>query len=469
MKISFHGAAREVTGSCHLVESNGTRILLDCGMVQGGQERHERNRARFPFDPRTLDLVVLSHAHIDHSGRLPLLRKAGYRGPILATPPTCHLSEILLADSGHIHEEDARWKIKRLRKRGEDYSWVTPLFTRQDADAVLTQFEPLDFDTPHALRKNAGSVRLIRAGHILGAAIVELTLNDHGRSRRVVFSGDLGVDESRLLSQPQSVDCPDYLLLESTYGDRTREDERDRTTQLLEVIQRTVERGGKVIIPAFAVGRTQEVLARINDLVESGRLTGIPVYVDSPMAITATQIFARHASAYSDEARRLLRAGDEPLDFPGLILTRDVAESMEINRRREPAVIISASGMCTAGRIKHHLKHNLSDPRNTVLFVGYQAAGSLGRIILEGTTPVRIFGEWHPVRAAIESIEGFSAHADRRELLGWFGRMGGTPKCTYVVHGEEVAGLALADGLIKTFGAKAEAPYLNQTVVLEDP
>lgn len=467
MKISFHGAAREVTGSCHLVETDKARILLDCGMIQGGKERHERNREPFPFDAKSLDLVVLSHAHIDHSGRLPLLRKAGYRGPILATPSTCHLAEILLADSGHIHEEDARWKIKRLKKRREDYSWVTPLFTQGDAFAVMGQFEPLRFDTPYEMSNGAATVRLIKAGHILGAAIVELTLRENDTERKLVFSGDLGVDGARLLSQPHLPEAPDYLLMESTYGDRSRQENNERTEELYEVIRRTTQRGGKVIIPSFAVGRTQEVLARINDLVESRRLSRIPVYVDSPMAITATHIFARHADAYSEEAREKLRAGDEPLDFPGLKLTKRVQDSMEINRRREPAVIISASGMCTAGRIKHHLKHNISDPRNTILFVGYQAHGSLGRLILEGTNPVRIFGDWFPVRAEIDRIEGFSAHADREELQRWFGGLGKKPRKTWLVHGEEDAALSLAKALEDGYGADVDVPRMNQTINLD--
>jgi metallo-beta-lactamase family protein len=454
LRLSFHGAAREVTGSCHLVETGGRRLLLDCGMIQGGKERHERNREPFPFDPAAVDAVLLSHAHIDHTGRLPLLVARGFRGPILTTEASAALARVLLLDSARIHEEDARWKIKRLKKKGEDHSWVTALFTEEDARATLERLEPVPFDEPVPL-PGIGAVRFVKAGHILGAAIVELTLEG---GRRLVFSGDLGVDGARLLGPPQAVERPDWLLIESTYGDRNRDDGGDRTERLLEVIRRTTERGGKVVIPSFAVGRTQELLARINDLVESGRLSGLPIYVDSPMAVEATGIFAHHPEAYSAEARRLLRAGDEPLAFTGLALSSTVAQSKAINGRRGPAVIISASGMCTAGRVKHHLRHNLADPNATVLFVGYQAHGSLGRLIQSGVDPIRIFGDWYPVRATVETIEGFSAHADLDELLRWFEGLGGVPRRTFVVHGEESAALSFAARLRERYSAEVSVP-----------
>jgi len=462
MRITFHGAAREVTGSCHLVESGPTRLLLDCGMIQGGKERHERNREPFPFDPDKLSAVILSHAHIDHSGRLPLLCKAGYRGPILATEATAKLCEILLADSAHIQEEDARWKIKRLEKKGKDASWVKPLYTREDALATLERFVPVPFDRPQDLGDGA-TVTFVKAGHILGAAIVQLEIPVDGGSRKITFSGDLGVDGARLIGPPRKVDCPDYLLIESTYGNRQRKEEPDKTELLCDVIERTFKRGGKVVIPAFAVGRTQAIMARINDLVESGRLAGLKMFVDSPMAVAASGVFALHPEAYSEEARRLLRAGDEPLEFDGLKLTRSVEESKAINESRYPAVIVSASGMCTAGRIKHHLKNNISNPASTVLFVGYQAAGTLGRAILDGVDPVRIFGEWYPVRAEIARIEGFSAHADNLELQEWFESLGGPPKRTFVVHGEESVALEFGSTLKRKFGAEVEVPERHQS------
>jgi metallo-beta-lactamase family protein len=467
MRVSFHGAAREVTGSCHLVECNGRRLLLDCGMIQGGKERHERNREPFPFEMGELSAVVLSHAHIDHSGRLPLLCRAGFKGPILATEPTAELCKIMLKDSARIQEEDARWKIKRLRKRGKDSDWVKPLYTTEDVDCILDRFVPLRFDEPYEL-DGGTRVTFTRAGHILGAAIVRLELAPNGGPQRTLtFSGDLGVPTARLVGGPQSVPCPDYLLIESTYGDRSRTGNADKTEQLYEVIDRTTSRGGKVVIPSFAVGRTQAILARINDLVESGRLSGLPVFVDSPMAIAATRVFGMHADAYSDEARRLLHCGDEPLEFDGLQLTQSVDESKAINRVRGGCVIISASGMATAGRIKHHLRNHISESRNTVLFVGYQAFGSLGRVIQDGTDPVRIFGDWHPVRAGIETIEGFSAHADQGELLEWYARLDGVPRRTWVVHGEERASLELASLLKTRFGASVEVPQRGQAFDLD--
>jgi metallo-beta-lactamase family protein len=463
LKITFHGAAREVTGSCHRIETGQGTVVLDCGMIQGGRKRHERNREPFPFPLDGIHSVILSHAHIDHSGRLPVLIKAGYGGPIVATEPTVKLCEILLPDSGRIQEEDARWKIKRLKKKGEAHDWVRPLYTEEDAFAALERFVPVPFDEPYDLGP-VGSVSFVKAGHILGAAIVDLRLPDE--SRRLTFSGDLGAAGARLLSPPQPVECPDFLIMESTYGDRNREEPGDRTELLHGIIEKTIDRGGKVVIPSFAVGRTQEILARINDLVESGKLSGVPVYVDSPMAAAATEAFALHPEAYSEEARRLLRAGDRPLEFPGLRITSSVEESIAINASREPCVIISASGMCTAGRVKHHLKHNLSNPNSCVLFVGYQARGTLGQVIQSGTDPIRIFGEWYPVRARIETIEGFSAHGDRDELLAWFESLGGTPRRTWIVHGEEHASESLAEALGSRFGAKVEVPRKDQSFSL---
>ena len=465
MKVSFHGAAREVSGSCHLVDTGDARLLLECGMIQGGRERHERNREPFPFDASGLTRVILSHAPIDHSGRLALLRKAGYRGPILTTEPTASLLPILLSDSGRIQEEDAKWKIKRLEKRGKDASWVTPLYTEAEALEVLGQIETVEFDRPHGL-DGVGTVTFVQAGHILGAAIIDLEVGTGEGARRLVFSGDLGVHDARLLGRPKAVPTPDYLIMESTYGDRNRSEDGDRTEQLFTIIDRTLRRRGKVIIPSFAVGRTQEVLARINDLVEAGRLPGLHVYVDSPMAVAATKAFVLHPEAYSRATQEQLAEGDAPLAFEGLRLITAVEDSIALNRSDEPAVIISASGMCTAGRIKHHLKFNISDSRNTILFVGYQAQRSLGRVIQSGTSPVRIFGEWYPVSAHIETLEGFSAHADLDELVEWFELLGGLPRRTFVVHGEEDASLSFARTLEDRFGATVTVPELGQTIDL---
>jgi metallo-beta-lactamase family protein len=439
---------------------------LDCGLYQGGKERHERNREPFPFAPEQIDCVVLSHAHIDHSGRLPLLVKSGYRGPILCTAPTASLCEILLRDSGHIQEEDARWKIKRLLKAGEDASWVKPLYTVEDAEAALAQFSSVDFGEAVAVASNV-EVRFIEAGHILGAAIVELIIDRGGEKTRLVFSGDLGVTSARLLGPPENVECPDYLIMESTYGNRVREQGEDPTEQLLEIISQAVERGGKVVIPSFAVGRTQEILARLNDLVESGRLTGVPIFVDSPMAVRATGVFSMYPEYYSERSQRQMQAGDEPLEFPGLRLVSSVEESKAINFDTDPAVIVSASGMCDAGRVKHHLQNQIGNPRSTIAFVGYQALNSLGRAILTGKSPVRIFGEKHRVRARVDSVEGLSAHADLLGLKDWFGNLGDSPRQTFVVHGEEDVAEKFLSTLADEFGANAVAPERNQSFTLD--
>jgi len=466
MKISFHGAAREVTGSCHLVETDAGNILLDCGMIQGGRERHERNREPFGFSLDDLKWVVLSHAHIDHSGRLPLLAGRGYRGPILCTEATERLCRIMLADSGRIQEEDARSAQRRGRRRGKKSDWIAPLYTEAQALAVLDRFVAVPFDRWVPLG-DAGRVRFHMAGHILGAGIVELELDAPGRPRRLVFSGDLGIPDARLLSAPAAVPCPDVLIMESTYGNRGRVEEPDRTELLHQIIQSTLGRRGRLVIPSFAVGRTQEILARINDLVEAGRLLGVRVYVDSPMAVEATGVFASAPGAWSEEARRLYHAGDAPLEFPGLELVTSVEDSKALSSSTHPAVIISASGMCTAGRIKHHLKRTISNSANTILFVGYQARGTLGNAIESGMTPVRIHGDWHPVRARVERVEGFSAHADREELLSWFAALGDVPTTTYLVHGEPEAAIALGNELSSRFDARTLVPERGDTFDLE--
>jgi metallo-beta-lactamase family protein len=323
----------------------------------------------------------------------------------------------------------------------------------------------VEFQREYGL-EGLGTVAYRPAGHILGAAIVELNIHSKQVSKRIVFSGDLGVQGARLLGRPESVPRPDYLLMESTYGDRQRGEGGDRTEELFEIIQRTADRGGKVIIPSFAVGRAQEVLARLNDLAEAGRLPGIPVYLDSPMATTATRVFARHPESYSKEAQRLLGGGDKPLEFPGLALVSSRDDSIEINRVKGPAVIISPSGMCTAGRVKHHLKHNIANSDNTILFVGYQAEHTLGRIIQSGTSPVRIFGDWFDVQAEVRTMEGFSAHADLDELLEWYDAMGGAPERTFIVHGEERAARSLASHLRTRSGATVDVPELDEAFVL---
>ncbi len=461
MKLTFHSAAREVTGSCHEVQTDRAHLLLDCGLIQGGSERHERNRADFDFDPAALDTVVLSHAHIDHSGRIPLLCKRGFSGKIRCTRATAELLAIMLPDSARIQEEDARWKIKRLKKKGKDSSWVKPLYTEDEAWAALEQLDPVEFGEQVEIA-NGVKLTFAMAGHILGAGIVQLSLEDAGETKTLTFSGDLGVEGDRLLSKPDEVERPDFLIMESTYGNRNREDVGDRTEELYKILKRTLDRGGKLIIPAFAVGRTQSIVARINDIVEAGRLPGVEVFVDSPMAVRTTHLFRKNRDFFSDEAQELAEE-DAPLMFDGLTLVTKVEDSIQLNKRTEPCVIISASGMCTAGRIKHHLKYNIDDARNTILFVGYQAHGSLGRLIRDGLDRVRIFGEWYEVRAEIASVEGFSAHADKDELIEWFRAFKRPPKHSFIVHGEEKASLAFAETITSMFAAEATVPERGKT------
>jgi len=466
LKISFLGAAREVTGSCHLLEVEGTRILLDCGMYQGGSERHERNRQPFAFDPRQIDYCLLSHAHIDHCGRLPLLKRAGFTGPVITTAATVELCQILLPDSAHIQEEDAHWKIKRLRKEGKDASWVQPLYTVAEAEEALTLFESVPYDQRVPL-KNGLAVTFRDAGHILGSSIVDLELPSSRGIHRFVFTGDLGGTNARLLHDPSTVACPDALMMETTYGNRVRDTGEDVTQALEDIITATHARGGNVVIPSFAVGRTQELLARLNDLVEHDRVPSLPVYVDSPMAVAATKVFRRHDEAFSPEMHALIGAGDDPLTFPGLELTRSVDESKQINASTQPAVIISASGMCDAGRIKHHLVHNLGRRESTILFAGYQARATLGYRLQQGENHVRIFGEMHSVSARVRTLHGLSAHADREGLLNWFSALGGCPEHTFLVHGEEQASLDFQDTLRDRCGGQSLVPSLGEVVKLK--
>lgn len=446
MQLTSYGAAREVTGSCHLLEVEGCRLLLDCGMFQGGDERHERNRAPFPFDPASIDFCLLSHAHIDHCGRLPLLCRQGFKGKILATDPTVELCHILLRDSAHLQEEDAKWKIKRLNKDGADASWVTPLYTVAEAEATFPFFESVPYGSEFNLTDKV-SLAFRDAGHILGSAVVDVHLRTPKGPYRFAFSGDLGPWNRPILRDPTTVPEADALVTESTYGARLHETVDMKSQMLLQAIVETMRRGGNVVIPAFAVGRTQELLYCLNDFVNEGKLKGLTAFVDSPMAVAVTELVRRSSDTYDEEAKAHVSKGDDPFDFPGLQLVTTVDESKAINEYRKPCVIISASGMCTGGRIKHHLKHNLSRKESTILLVGFQAEGTLGRRLHEGEKEVRIFGEMLPVRAEVRSIGGFSGHADSNDLRRWNVAAAGHVSKIVVVHGEEKSALRFADML----------------------
>jgi len=445
MKLTFHGAARTVTGSMHLVEANGVRLLLDCGLFQGRRkESYERN-LNFPFDPASIDAVILSHAHIDHSGNIPNLVKQGFQGPIWCTPATRDLCVAMLRDSGYIHEHDVFYLNKHRRRKG--LPPVEPLYTRQDADAALPAFVTIGYGRPFPV---VPGVRLtfLDAGHILGSAITLLDIEEKGKTQRLVFSGDLGRPGLAILRDPEMVGAADVLIMESTYGNRLHGTTGEAERMLRNVINDTYRRRGKVIIPSFAVGRTQELVYGLHRLADAHKIPDLPIFVDSPLAVNVTEIFRLHPECYDEEVQEFINRDShrDPFGFRRLRYIRDVEDSKALNFLRDSAVIISASGMCEAGRILHHLKNNIGDPANTILFVGFQAEHTLGRRILDGHEQVRIFGKEYPVRADVECIDGYSAHADQKELLAWlegFDRQ--RLQHAFLVHGEEEAALVLAE------------------------
>jgi metallo-beta-lactamase family protein len=463
MKITFHGAAQTVTGSQHLLEINGSKILLDCGLYQGRrQDTYTRNQT-FPFDPRKLDAVILSHAHIDHSGNLPNLVKTGFHGPIYTTPASAHLANIMLLDSAHVQEQDVIYLNKKKARRGEPP--VEPLYTQEDAAHVAQYFDGKDYD--QAFEPAHGvTVHLVDAGHILGSAAVVLDIAEKGRKYRLWFSGDIGRRNLPLLRDPVLPSKADYLIMESTYGDKPHREPELAYQELRQVIKRTVQRRGKVIIPAFAVGRTQEIVYDLHQMIEKGEVPSVPVIVDSPLAVNASEVFKAHPECFDQETVQFLHSdnGHDALTFKRLTYTRSVEESKALNDRKDPMVIISASGMAENGRILHHLKNNLEDSRNTVLITGWQAPNTLGRRLAEREARVKIFDEWYEVRAEIDTINGLSAHAGQTMLLEYAQAVRGTVKRIFLVHGESGPAETLR-GLLKEMGiGQVTYPELNSTV-----
>jgi metallo-beta-lactamase family protein len=458
MKLEFWGAAETVTGSMHLVETNGYRLLLDCGLFQGRrQEARERNE-QLPFDASSIDAVVLSHAHIDHSGNLPTLVKRGFQGCIYATSATRDLCSAMLRDSATIQESDAQFVNKRNAEKG--LPPVTPLYTVEDAVQALHLFQSVDYDHPVDILRG---VRLTYrdAGHILGSASVTLEVTENGRATRLAFTGDVGRKGAAILRDPQVLERADVLITESTYGGRRHGPMGQAREKLAQVVGQTVRRGGVLIIPAFAVGRTQDIVYHLHELFEAGEIPAVPVYVDSPLAINVTEVFRQHPECYDEETHQHMLHDHhaDPFGFSRLIYVRAVEDSKKLNTLREPAVIISASGMCEAGRILHHLRNHVGDPRTTVLFVGYQAEYTLGRKLVDGDKVVRIFGEEQPVAAHIETIDGYSAHADEQELLEFIGAIPQRPRQVLVVHGEPDA--------TRTFAAALREMGISSVVIPE--
>lgn len=434
MKLTFLGATHEVTGSCFLLQACEKNIMVDCGMQQGSDEYEHQE---IPISPAEIDYVLLTHAHIDHSGRLPLLSKYGYRGPVLATDATCDLCGIMLRDSAHIQEFEAEWKNRKGKRAGREP--IEPLYTIDDAEKLIQQLEPCAYNKKIPLCEGI-EIRFIDVGHLLGSASIELWVAEKGKTTKLVFSGDVGNLNQPLIKDPEYISQADFVVIESTYGNRLHQPPPDYSASLSKIIQRTLDRGGNVIIPSFAVGRTQEILYFIRDIRARGLVKGhddFPVYVDSPLAIEATNIFQENfRETFDSEAMDLVNHGINPITFYGLKLAVTSDESKAINFDNTPKVIISASGMCEAGRIKHHLKHNLWRPESTVIFVGYQAEGTTGRALLEGAKSVKLFGETIDVRAEIVQLQGVSGHADQAGLLRWLDAFSPPPKQVFVVHGE---------------------------------
>jgi len=469
MKIKFCGATIGVTGSCHLLTTDRHRILLDCGQFQGNKEMDDLNWEPFPFDPESIEAVVLSHAHIDHCGRIPLLVKRGFKGDIYCTDATADLLQVMLLDSAYIHEKDAEWQTKKNARTGKPA--VEPLYTVQDAERSLKLVKPILYDQLVELNDQMKIV-FNDAGHILGSAITEIWVTENDQTSKIVFSGDLGVTNRPILRDPKKIKKADYLIMESTYGGRLHPDNSTSIDRLIHIIIATVKRGGSVIIPAFAVGRTQELIYELNMFYEhhpeyQDVLGDLNVYIDSPMATTATEVFRKNAQVFDEETKELILSGDNPLDFKNLIFTRSTAESQALNMNRTPKIIISASGMCEAGRIRHHLKHNLWDPKNSIVFVGYQAEGTLGRALIDGVKEVKLFGETVMVAAEIHNLEGFSGHADQNGLLDWLGGFQKIPKQIFLVHGEEQSKIDFAKAAQERLGLSTTPVFANSEFELE--
>ena len=456
MRLIFIGADHEVTGSCHVLEVCGRYILVDCGMEQGTDEFET---AELPMNIADIDYVLLTHAHIDHSGMLPLLYARGFRGDVIATPATVDLCDIMLKDSAHIQMTEAEWKNRKGQRAGKEP--VVPIYDMNDAEGVLEHFVSCDYDKVMDLCEGV-KVKFSDAGHLLGSASIEVWINEDGEERKIVFSGDIGNINRPIIKDPSYINDADYVVMESTYGDRYHSTDVDYVSELAGICQRTFDRGGNVVIPAFAVGRTQEMLYYFRKIKEDGLIKGhsFEVYVDSPLAVEATQIFNENmAECFDQEAMELVRNGINPLRFPGLTLSITSNDSIAINSDNKPKVIISASGMCEAGRIRHHLKHNLWRKECTVVFVGYQANGTLGRILLEGASEVKLFGETIGVMAEIVKLEGVSGHADKAGLIKWITSFDNRLKQVFVVHGEDEVSTGFAKCLCDEYGLNAAAPY----------
>lgn len=469
MKIQFCGATAGVTGSCHLITTANHKILLDCGQFQGGKAQNALNFEDFPFDPAEVDYLILSHAHIDHCGRIPLLVKRGFKGQIYCTDATADLLEVMLKDSGYIHEKEAEWQNRKNERSGK--ALVEPLYTCDDAMAALKFVKPVLYDQLVELNEE---MRIVfnDAGHILGSAITELWITEGDNVSKIVFSGDLGVMDRPILRNPTIIKKADYVIMETTYGNRLHPKNSMDVKRLMDIIRQTAARGGTTVIPSFAVGRTQELIYELNRVYNSDSeyrkdFENLMVYIDSPMATNATEVFKKNAQVFDEETKEFIANGDNPLEFKNLRFTRSSQDSMWLNTNDEPKVIISASGMCEAGRIRHHLKHNLWNKKSSIVFVGYQAEGTLGKLLLQGVKEVTLFGESIKVNAQIHNLEGFSGHADRDGLLSWLKGFQKEPKHIFLVHGEAEAKEDFAETVRQQLGYEPIVVRGNSEFILE--
>ena len=475
MKITFLGATRTVTGSNFLVEAAEKKFLVDCGMWQGKKEMEEENFNEFDFDPKQIDFMLLTHAHIDHSGRIPKLYNEGFRNKIYAHKATCDLCSLMLPDSGHIQEMESEWKNRKRQRKGEPER--PPLYTAEEAARCLEIFEAVNYDEIIEIDENI-HVRFNDAGHMLGSSIIELWVKEDGKEVKTVFTGDLGNNDIPLLDSPTMIEDADYLVMESTYGSRLHVRNDEKAKIFLDVVSETLDKQGTVVIPSFAVGRTQEILYELNKIKENTddedfkrkykTLMKAPVYVDSPLAISATEVFRENMDLFEEDVQKEIMSGDNPLEFPGLKFTMTTDESKALNEDPTPSIIISASGMCEVGRIKHHLKHNLWNPNSTILFVGYQAPGTLGYSIVNGAKTVKIFGEEIAVNARIEYIEGYSGHADQEWLMNFIYSFITKPKHIFLVHGEEESQDVLEKKIIDETEISVTTPEYGETYELND-